>query len=192
MSVYRKLFPTEFELYQQHLLRLDDHDRYSRFAGTVTESNITSYCTGIDPRYTVLIGFFDRGDLRGVTEVRWTERSWPSRAEIAFSVERPFQNRGVGGTLMRRAMLIARNRGTQVLDVVCLLENRRMQAMARKYAKTIEVDGGEVFVSINLEKANEISFLIEAIDDGESMVTTLLDQMQYRDKAHVPFHGWSA
>lgn len=193
MSVFRKLLPSEAEKYQAHLIRLGPEDRYMRFAGTVSDAKIADHCKRFDWKTSFVVGYFDRGELYGGCELRMTGNGGAKRGEVAFSVERKFQNRGVGSGLMRRALTIAQNRGYRIIDVLCLLENRRMQALARRFSGKMQVDGGEVFFTIDLEAPNQVSLLLEAVDDGEGMITGLLDQLSYPgDKAHVPFHGWSA
>src|SRR6185312_5875662 len=49
-------------------------------------------------------------------------------AEAAFSIEKPFQNNGVGSALMGRTILAARNRGVKKLFMNCLSHNHPMQA----------------------------------------------------------------
>lgn len=192
MSVFRKLLASESEKYQAHLLRLDTEDRYMRFAGSTSETWITEHCTGFDWKTSFIVGYFDRGNLRGACEFTNAGNGAHKRGEAAFSVEKNFQNKGVGSGLMRRCLTIAQNRGFRIVDVICLLENRRMQALARRFKGKMSVDGGEVFFTIDLQAPNQVSLLLEAMDDGEGMITGLLDQLSYEDGAHVPFHGWSA
>lgn len=193
MSVFRKLLPSEIDRYQDHLLQLSPEDRYSRFAGYVSDDSIRTHCLGLEPLKTILVGFFDRGRLHGVCELRIISQGDTPRAEAAFSVDRAFQNRGICTGLIARALTIARNRGIRVVDVVCLLQNRRMQAVAKHYSDNVVVDSGEVVISIDIVRANQVSLLLELIDDGAGVLTTLLDQLQYSDgKAHVPFAGWAA
>lgn len=192
MSVFRKLLAPEADKYLAHLLRLETPDRYMRFAGTASDAWIEQHCAKFDWTHSFVVGYFDRGDLRGACEVTHTGNGTAGRGEAAFSVEKNFQNRGVGSGLMRRGLTIAQNRGFRIIDVICLLENRRMQAMARRFKGKMTIDGGEVFFTIDLQAPNQVSLLLEAIDDGEGMITSLLDQLSYEDGAHVPFHGWSA
>lgn len=193
MSVFRKLLPSELDRYEEHLLHLSPDDRYARFAGFLSDEAIRKHCQALDLQKAILVGFFDRGTLYGVCELRMISNGAAPRAEAAFSVDRGFQNRGICTGLINRALTIARNRGVRVVDVVCLLQNRRMQAVARHYSDNVVVDSGEVVISIDIARSNQVSLLLELIDDGAGMLTTMLDQLQYSDgKAHVPFTGWAA
>ncbi|CAK0771201.1 N-acetyltransferase [uncultured Gammaproteobacteria bacterium] len=187
MTAYRKLLPTELFRYRDHLLRLDAEDRHARFAGTVSDDSIRRHCKGLDWTNTVVIGYFDQGELRGASELRFESGLRPERAELAFSIEKPFQNHGMGASLMRRALTVARNRGIETIDIICLMENRRMQRLARKYSKYVVTECGEVDVSIPLNRASPVSVMLETIEDGAGAVSTLMDQTRgllgffYRD-----------
>ncbi len=193
MSVFRRLLNTERDRYQEHLLRLDAEDRHARFAGTVSDDGIIHHCQRLDWRYAIVIGFFDLGELKGACEINAAPAGWPERAEAAFSVEKPWQNRGVGSDLIRRGIAIARAKGVHILDVVCLMENRRMQALARKHNGKMEIEQGEVMITIDLTRPTQVDQFLEVVDDGDGALPSLLDQLHYGDdKAHTPFHGWSA
>ena len=174
MQVFRKLLPAEMIRYKAHLLRLDRTDRHLRFAGTVSDEVIEQHCHRLDWHNTLVIGWFDNGDLRGASELRTAGTPFPKRAELAFSVETPYQGRGIGHELMSRALIIARNRGIKIVDVICMVENRRMRSLARKFTKAAVIDGGEVGASIALDMPNQVSLFLEALEDGASLMSTLL------------------
>lgn len=175
MSALRKLLPTEMGYYEAHLLRLDRVDRYLRFGGTVTDAVVEQHCLQLNWHDTIVIGDFYQGELRAAAELRSDGGLFPRRGEAAFSVERAFQGQGIGTTLMRRVLTIAANRGLLIIDVICLLENRRMQALARHFAKEAVIDSGEVGVKICLDHPNHISFLLEAFDEGAGLMSAILD-----------------
>ena len=54
-------------------------------------------------------------------------------AEAAFSVERDWQDQGIGDALITRVIAAAQNRGVNRLDMICLPENRKMQHLAVKH-----------------------------------------------------------
>ena len=51
---------------------------------------------------------------------------------------------GVGSVLLEHSLLAARNRGIKHLQVCCLVDNRRMQQLARKFEAEIMFDFGTV------------------------------------------------
>ncbi|WP_207458310.1 GNAT family N-acetyltransferase [Azospirillum sp. SYSU D00513] len=174
MSVIRKLLPAELALYRAHLLRLDKADRYARFTGTTSDTTIVRHCDGIDWSRTLLIGAFIGGELRGVVELCSDRMLWPADTELAISVEKPFQEMGLGSALVRRALTIARNRFAKRLHLYCLAENRRMRALARKFGGRAEQDGGDVTITLDLPPANQFSLALEALEESAGAVDSLL------------------
>lgn len=186
MTVIRKLLPTELSLYRAHLLRLPREDRYARFAGTVSDATIERHCAALDWRYARLLGVFDHGVLRAVAELRADPTFWPENAELALSVERPLQNHGLGRELVRRALTVARNRGIRHVHMLCLSENRRMLALARTFGARVEVDHGEATTDIALPWPNQVTFLVEAMEEGAGVVGAVLDRWQATSDRLLP------
>lgn len=177
MTVYRKLLPTEMRHYQAHLLRLDHEDRYARFAGMVSDAMIQNHCEGMDWRSTLVVGCFIGGELRAALELRTDSAPWPEEAELALSVEHSWQRQGAGAALMRRALIVARNRRIRRIHMICQISNRRMQALARKFDGVIERDGGEASGAIELSRPNQVSLMLEMLDDGTAAFNIVLDRM---------------
>jgi GNAT superfamily N-acetyltransferase len=59
------------------------------------------------------------GVLRGAADLRIVRPPDRREAEAAFSIEKPWQSRGIGSALLERTRLAARNRGVKVLQVYC-------------------------------------------------------------------------
>jgi RimJ/RimL family protein N-acetyltransferase len=164
MAIYRVLYRSEAEMYLAHLRRLDFDARYARFAGSMNDEAIYKYWSAIDWRSLTILGFFSDGKLRGVAEIRYEPRLFPKSAELAFSVERGFQNSRVGTTLMRRALLFLANRGIGVAHIVCLLNNRRMQRLALKHRCFVQASSGDVFMTVTVPPLDTASVLAEFWD----------------------------
>lgn len=169
----RKLGRSDTSLLRDHLLRLDPPDRRLRFQGAVSDARIEDYAAGIDWDEAVLLGAFVAGRLRGVAELAIVRRGWPREAEAAFSIESAFQNRGIGTALLRRLMLIARNRGIGRMHMICLIENRRMQRLARKCGCRLSFEADEVTARVDPPLPSTASLLLEAADDGLALLQDL-------------------
>ena len=182
MSTFRNLLITEMGRYKDHLLRLDRSDRHMRFGGTVSDAVIEQHCLRMDWRNTVVVAYVDGGEIRAAVELRTSDRTFdrpfPERAEAAFSVERAYQGRGLGTALMRRVLTVASNRGVRIVDVLCLLENRRMQALARKFARAVVVEGGEVGITIGVDRPSQVSLMLEAFEEGAGLMLAMLDRFR--------------
>ena len=92
----RKLWPTETDKFRDHLLRLDNDSRHSRFGGGVADEFIRNYVGTTFGLSVVVHGFFVDGTLRGAAELRPLGPAFAREAEAAFSIEAPWQSHGVG------------------------------------------------------------------------------------------------
>lgn len=174
-GVIRKLWPTETDKFRDHLLRLDKETRRMRFAHGVSDSFIEDYADRMCEMGSIVYGYFIDGELRGTAELRKLGDVWGHEAEAAFSVERPYQEKGIGTELMGRVIRSARNRGVQQLYMSCLAENGKMQAVARKHEAELRFEYGEVVGEIVPDTANYFSLLAEAVDDRVGYMLAVLN-----------------
>lgn len=172
MRVYRKLLPTEARLFRDHLCRLSPDDRLSRFAGGVSDAAIAEYAARFDWLTGIVIGCFVDGELRGVAELRWLDPGTGWRAELAVTVEEAWQDGQIGTELLRRSIGHARNRGLKSLAMICLTDNRRMQAVARKFSGDLVFDGSQVEADITLPFPTQFTLLAEAMGDSMAFAAT--------------------
>jgi GNAT superfamily N-acetyltransferase len=168
----RKLLARERDQLRDHLLRLSPADRQLRFLGCTGDDVIIAY-TGklLSPGVTVL-GCFVRGELRAVGELH---RQGNGRvAEVAITVEAPFQGRGLGTELLRRLVDMARNRGIRTLHCYCLLDNTRAQKIARRLGGAIRTTDGAVAAEIAHPWPSCLSLLSEANANGQAVLQAWL------------------
>lgn len=171
----RKLWPTEIEKFRDHLLRLDVDSRRMRFGMGVDDAFITAYAERADFMKSVIYGYFAGKEMHAAAELRTIGDGWGQEAEAAFSVEPEYQGGGVGTDLLGRVILAARNRGIHRLYMNCLSENRKMQAIARKYEAELHFDHGEVVGHVKTPAPTPASLWSEAIDDGNGFVMAVLE-----------------
>jgi RimJ/RimL family protein N-acetyltransferase len=127
-----------------HFLRLDAEDRRLRFGGHTGEERIRAYCARLDDHPgSIVIGCFLPGKLRAVGELKPIRAAWPPAAELAVSVERPFRGGGLGTELCRRLVVRARNRFVARVHMLCLLDNRPVQRIARGLGGALSFHQGE-------------------------------------------------
>jgi GNAT superfamily N-acetyltransferase len=174
-GIVRKLWIGETDAYRDHLLRLDRDSRYRRFSGTVSDDIIIHHAASARGPGVVVHGFFIDGVLRGAAELRRVGSPFSHEAEAAFSIEEPWQSHGVGTVLLERTLLSARNRGTLTLHMICLAENQRMQQLARKFAAELTFDFGGVTGEVDPPRLTPLSMMREAVTDGHSIATAILD-----------------
>ena len=162
MSVYRKLFRRDLDLLKAHYRRLAPADRSLRFFACVSDSFLDAHGDRIDWKHACLIGCFIEGELRGVSELYFDRTLGSEHAEVSFSVESAWQHDGVGTELLRRILMVARNRLVHSLSVVCLTENRAMRKLVRKFSDELKVQDGEINAEIAVPLPSIFSLLDEA------------------------------
>jgi GNAT superfamily N-acetyltransferase len=165
----------EKDKFRDHLLRLDRDSRRMRFGMAVSDDFITDYASRVGEMRCVVYGFFVGGDMRAAAEMRKIGESWSTDAEGAFSVEKDFQNRGIGTELLGRIIRAARNRGVSRLYMNCLAENHKMQRLCRKYEAELHFDYGEVVGRVLPALPTYISIWEEAVDNSNGFVMAVLD-----------------
>ncbi len=170
----RKLWIHEADVYRDHLLRLDPDSRRNRFAGAVSDEFIRGYvklASGLDG---VTYGFYVAGTLRGAAELR-PLGAFAKEAEAAFSIEKPWQNHGVGTALLERILLAARNRSFKLLHMACLADNWHMQQLALKFDAELSFDFGSVVGEVEAAHPTPMSVLRELVADGNGFATAMLE-----------------
>jgi RimJ/RimL family protein N-acetyltransferase len=178
-GIIRKLWVGETDAYRDHLLRLDQDSRHTRFSGAVSEEVITQHAVTASGVGVVVHGFFVDGTLHGAAELRRIGPVFSREAEAAFSIEKPWQSHGVGTALLQRTLLSARNRGIKSLHMHCLSDNRRMQQLARKFEADLSFDFGSVVGEVDAPRFTALSLMREWMADGQSIANAMLD-MQAR------------
>ena len=171
----RKLWPTEQNKFRAHLLRLDRDSRRMRFAHGVSDSFIEDYAGRMNEMGSIVYGYFIDEEVHATAELRKLSDTWGREAEAAFSVERAFQEKGIGSELMGRVIRSARNRGVERLYLSCLPENAKMQSIARKHEAELRFEYGEVFGEILPQGADYFTKMAEAVDDRVGFLLAVLD-----------------
>lgn len=179
----RKLWPAETDKFRDHLLRLDKESRRMRFAHGVTDAFIEDYAHRMSDMGGTVYAHIVDGVVRAAAELRKLGDIWGQEAEAAFSVEKVYQDQGIGTELMGRVILAARNRGVQRLYMSCLAENDSMQAIARKYEADLRFEYGVVIGELVPQGPNYFSLLAEAVEDRVGFMIAVLELQQRLAKA---------
>jgi GNAT superfamily N-acetyltransferase len=177
-GLIRKLWSGDRDACRDHLLRLDPASRHSRFGGGVSDDFIRNYVELSKDLDTVLHGFLADGTLRGVAELRLLGRNFPREAEVALSIEKPWQRHGVGVALLERTLLSARNRGVKLLHLACLADNRPMQQLVRKFGAELTFERGSVDGALATRRPTLLSLMRESYVDTIGFATAALDLQQ--------------
>jgi GNAT superfamily N-acetyltransferase len=171
--IVRKLYPWEWHELRVHLFRLGPEERRLRFCRRIDDAFIHAYFDRIDLPRTTVLGCFVEGTLRGVAELIQIpqERS----AEVALSVEQPFQRQGIGGRLLGQILLVARNRMVRTVHLVSLRENEPLQHLARKFGATTETYLSSTEGQIGLPWPSYLSLLEEMTAEGQALISAAFE-----------------
>lgn len=148
----RHLRPSDQSRFEDHLLRLDAESRRDRFNGLTDDAFVRTYADRCFHDGTTVIGFVDDAcHVRGAAEIheRPEDHDHPT-AEIAFSVEKHLQHRGLGGFLFERLIGHAYALGYEKLLVTTHPQNQAMKALARRFNARLSFDCGETVGIIDL------------------------------------------
>lgn len=189
--LYRKLTAADTDQLAAHLKRLEPHDRYLRFSGGLTDMAIDDYCARLDWSAAIVVGAFVDGELRGVGELVRVRVVPRILAEVAFSVEGPWQNAGVGTELLRRVLTVARNRCIDRVFMMCLADNKKMQKVARKFEAVLSFEEGEVEARILPAWPSYFSLMEEAVEDGKALFPSIFEPLVFDPKMFDPTALWA-
>ena len=171
----RKLWPSETNLFRDHLLRLDPDSRRMRFAHGVSDTFIEDYASRMNDMGSIVYAYTEGNEVRAAAELRKLGDRWGTDAEAAFSVEKTHQDHGLGTEMMGRVIRSARNRGIHRLYMSCLAENSKMQSIARKHEADLKFEYGEVIGEILPQSPNYFSLLAEAVEDRVGYMMAVFD-----------------
>lgn len=172
--VFRRVWPSEDHRVHAHLLRLEPDDRRLRFVGSSSDGAIGEYVARIDWARSVFVGCEIDGTLRALGELRFVRREWTPTAEVAITVERPYQGRGIGTRLFRRLATLAANRGARRVFVLCMAQNQRMRNIVVHYDADLTHYDSEVEGQVRLPWPSHLTYAQELLDEYVATVQTAL------------------
>lgn len=167
--LYRIVWPGEVHLIEEHLIRLAPEDRKMRFCGTLNEEAIRLYCANIDWSRSTALGCFIEGHLRGIADLVLMPITYKYEAELAITVEKPFQDRGIGTALLSKTLDLARNRFIKTAHLYCLRDNIKMRHIAKKFEATFKLDGPDVDGTLSSPWPTYRSLVEEAILSSQAI-----------------------
>ncbi|MEP9371361.1 GNAT family N-acetyltransferase [Mesorhizobium sp. KR1-2] len=150
-GIIRQLRPSDLPRFRDHLLRLDTASRRDRFNGFADDNFVSTYADRCFAKGTTVIGYVEDDQVLGAAELHERPEIDEPTGEIAFSVERPLQHRGIGGRLFERLIGNARWLGYTRLLVTTHPQNEAMKALARRFHASLSFDAGETVGVIELE-----------------------------------------
>src|SRR3954466_13131832 len=141
---------------ERHFIALSSEDRRLRFGAGLADAGVRLYVKGIDFRSDAVFGVVD-DDLNIVAAAHLARSN--GHAELGVSVLPGHRSRGIGGALLERAHMHARNWGVHALFTHCLTENGAMMHLARKQDMDIVTEAGETDAWLKLLPADASSYM---------------------------------
>ena len=155
----RRLWPADIAAFRRHLKRLDADTRQARFGSPVNDQFLEAYADTAHRLGTLIFGAYYGNEIR----------------EAAFTVEKDYQDKGLGSLLMNRIIVAAQNRSISQLHMICLRDNDRMQHLAGKFGARLKIKSGEVTGRIDPTYPTPVSVFEEALDEAHGFMTAVLD-----------------
>ena len=160
MYIVRKVLPNEYHKYRKHLKSLDTASRNLRFANPVSNEVIDHLCDKFESHPTDHVLFAIEDDLLDFVAVGHV--SLEGDMELAFSVLKEHQGKGMGSALMQRILQHCRTTGHLKGHMVCLPHNTAIKHLCTKYGIQFHTEYGETEGDIELPKASVSTFIDEA------------------------------
>jgi RimJ/RimL family protein N-acetyltransferase len=165
-----------------HLLQLDEHDRYLRFGSTTSAEQVRRYVGAIDFHRDEVFGVFNHKlQLVAVAHLAALPAHGPSgqgRAmEFGVSVLPAGRGKGLGMRLFKHAMVHARNQHASHMMIHALTENAPMLRIAAKAGATIERDGPDAEAWLKLPPDTVASHIDSSV---QSLAAEALYRVKYR------------
>ena len=166
MVPIRALGPGQRNRINQHLLALDEHDRYLRFGYMANDEQITRYTDGLNFERDEIFGIYNRKlELIAMAHLAFSVgEEYRSCAEFGVSVLKKARGRGYGSRLFDRAVMHARNEGVELMFIHALSENTTMLRIAQKAGATVEREGSESQAHLRLPPATLDSRMSEIVE----------------------------
>jgi RimJ/RimL family protein N-acetyltransferase len=169
----RELSRAERPALERHFLALGVHDRRLRFGVPLKDFAIRGYVARIDFERDAVFGVCgDDLHLVGAAHLGRTR----GHAELGISILEVHRNRGLGGALLARAHLRARNWGVRSLFMHCLTENSAMMRLARKQGMAILSERDEADAWLALPPADAATHFGEVFEQRAAVFDYALKQ----------------
>jgi RimJ/RimL family protein N-acetyltransferase len=183
----RSLGPGHRPRIMDHLLTLNEQDRYLRFGFIAGDAQIQRYVDGLDFERDEVFGVFNRRlQLIALAHLAYPpDENPPTAAEFGGSVAAHLRGRGYGARLFEHAMLHARNRGIDTLFIHALSENLPMLRIARRAGATVERAGGESDAFLKLPPETLASQVEQLVGEGAAALDYQIKQQARRVDAFM-------
>ena len=172
MIHFRTLGQADATDIEQHLLRLNAEDRYSRFHGRAGDEHVRRYVQNLPWATHAAIGAFKDAKLVGIGEIAYDKPFLPDVAEIAVSVDRRLRSAGLGRELIERAVRAAGWRGATKCTLHFLHTNPSIPRIVRRLSGTVDFAEGEAMIPAR--RPSLARLWLDKVGEAHASVATVL------------------
>jgi GNAT superfamily N-acetyltransferase len=153
--------------YAQHLKSLSDEDRYTRFGYAASTQAIDQMILNIvyNQADHHIFTYYTDSKIVGFGHLAREESDW----ELAVSVDREYQGRGIADELMSHMISWGKTHGVEIVYMHCITENQKIQHLARKHGlKTWDRSGHELTARVQLPEPTVFDYTANFVrEQGE-------------------------
>jgi GNAT superfamily N-acetyltransferase len=153
--------------YAKHLKSLGDEDRYTRFGYAASEESIDQMILNIvyNREDHHIFTYREDSKIVGFGHLAREGSDW----ELAVSVDRNYQGRGIANELMNHMIAWGKTHGVEVLYMHCITENQKIQHLARKHGlKAWDRAGHELTARVKLPDPTVLDYTTNFVrEQGE-------------------------
>lgn len=142
--IIRRLRKYDQDLITNYFNNLDEDVLLSRFGVHVHPQGLQDYLSNMFADAAFVFGAFPDSCLRGLGELRLIPDHKHHVAEVALTVEKAWQDRGIGDALLSRLITVAQNRRIREVHMLCLATNQKMRRLAAKHNAELALVPGQV------------------------------------------------
>ena len=160
--------------YGIHLKNLTPEDRYTRFCFNIKDEGIDNLILNVlynindHHLFTATLG----DDILGFGHLAREGNDW----ELAVSVEKKHQGKGVADQLMNFMIDWGKTHGIHAVFMHCITQNAKIQHLARKHGlRTVERDGSETTSKVELPSPTPMDYTAQFLHEQQTILEQIVD-----------------
>ena len=164
ITTVRRVLPHEYGKYRAHLKSLDIESKVLRFGCAISDDVVDTLCDGFEahPSKHVLFAI----ENKQLEFVAVGHIALDDGMELALSVLKDHQGKGMGNLLMKRCIQWCRVKNIRKGCMLCLTSNKVIRHLCAKYKICIKNDHGETLANIELDWPDLSTYIKEAADSN--------------------------
>lgn len=169
--IVRRVLPNEYHKYRSHLKLLDTDSKVLRFGSHISDEVIDKLCEKIESSPSDHVLFCVEDDKLNFIAVGHIALG--QEPELAFSVHREHQRKGIGSLLMDRCVNWCRAHNILQGTMMCLSRNTAIKRLCIKHNIQLHTESGETIGNIKLSTPDATTFIKENINGNLGIIDYL-------------------